>query len=114
MRIAGAKLPQCVFAQQIVLLDEPFSALDYQTRLSVAEDVHAIIKGEGLTAVLVTHDISEAISMSDRIFVLSRRPAVVKATFDTGDLKALPPLERRDCPAFSGYFNLIWKELDLQ
>jgi NitT/TauT family transport system ATP-binding protein len=99
---------------RILLLDEPFSALDYQTRLSVSSDIYRIIREQGKTALLVTHDISEAISMSDRIFVLSRRPAVVKATFDTGELKALPPLERRDNPAFSGYFNLIWKELDLQ
>ena len=98
---------------RILLLDEPFSALDYQTRLSVSSDIYRIIREQGKTALLVTHDISEAISMSDRIFVLSRRPAVVKATFDTGELKALPPLERRDSPAFSGYFNLIWKELDI-
>jgi NitT/TauT family transport system ATP-binding protein len=99
---------------RILLLDEPFSALDYQTRLSVSSDIYRIIREQGKTALLVTHDISEAISMSDRVFVLSRRPAVVKATFDMGELRALPPLERRDSPAFSGYFNLIWKELDLQ
>jgi NitT/TauT family transport system ATP-binding protein len=99
---------------RILLLDEPFSALDYQTRLSVSSDIWRIIREQGKTALLVTHDISEAISMSDRVFVLSRRPAVVKATFDMGELRALPPLERRDSPAFSGYFNLIWKALDLQ
>ncbi|MBQ2062085.1 MAG: ABC transporter ATP-binding protein [Oscillospiraceae bacterium] len=98
---------------RILLLDEPFSALDYQTRLSVSSDIYRIIREQGKTALLVTHDISEAISMSDRIFVLSRRPAVVKAVFEMGELKALPPLARRDSPAFSGYFNLIWKELDL-
>ncbi len=98
---------------RILLLDEPFSALDYQTRLNVSSDIYRIIREQGKTALLVTHDISEAISMSDRIFVMSRRPAVVKATFDMGELKALPPLERRDSPVFSGYFNLIWKELDL-
>ena len=98
---------------RILLLDEPFSALDYQTRLSVSSDIWRIIREQGKTALLVTHDISEAISMSDRVFVLSRRPAVVKAVFDMGELRALPPLERRDSPAFSGYFNLIWKELDL-
>ena len=98
---------------RILLLDEPFSALDYQTRLSVSDHIYRIIREQGKTALLVTHDIAEAISMSDRIFVLSRRPAVVKAIFDMGTLKTLPPLERRDSPAFSDYFNLIWKELDL-
>lgn len=98
---------------RILLLDEPFSALDYQTRLHVSSDIYRIIREQHKTALLVTHDISEAISMSDRVIVLSRRPAVVKATFDMGELKELPPMERRDCPAFSGFFNLIWKELDL-
>ena len=98
---------------RILLLDEPFSALDYQTRLSVSSDIWHIIREQRQTALLVTHDISEAISMSDRVFVLSRRPATVKAVFDMGALRALPPLERRDSPAFSGFFNLIWKELDL-
>ena len=98
---------------RILLLDEPFSALDYQTRLSVSSDIYRIIREQHKTALLVTHDISEAISMSDRVIVLSRRPAVVKDIIDMGALKALPPLDRRDSPAFSGYFNLIWKELDL-
>lgn len=98
---------------RILLLDEPFSALDYQTRLSVSSDIYRIIREQGKTALLVTHDISEAISLSDRVIVLSRRPAVVKAVFDMGELKALSPLERRDSPAFAGYFNHIWKELDL-
>ena len=97
---------------RILLLDEPFSALDYQTRLNVSSDIYRIIREQHKTALLVTHDISEAISMSDRVIVLSRRPAVVKKTFDMGELKALAPLERRDSPAFSGCFNLIWKELE--
>ncbi|MBE6989890.1 MAG: ABC transporter ATP-binding protein [Ruminococcaceae bacterium] len=98
---------------RILLLDEPFSALDYQTRLNVSSDIYRIIREQGKTALLVTHDISEAISMSDRVIVLSRRPAAVKAVFDMGPLRALPPLERRDSPAFAGCFNRIWKELDL-
>ena len=97
---------------RILLLDEPFSALDYQTRLSVSDHIYRIIREQRKTALLVTHDISEAISMSDRVIVLSRRPATVKAVFDMGELRSLSPLERRDSPAFSGYFNLIWKELD--
>jgi NitT/TauT family transport system ATP-binding protein len=98
---------------RILLLDEPFSALDYQTRLNVSSDIYRIIREQGKTALLVTHDISEAISLSDRIVVLSRRPAAVKDIWSTGTLKALPPLERREDPAFAGLFNHIWKELEL-
>ena len=75
---------------RILLLDEPFSALDYQTRLSVSADIYRIIRQEGKTALLVTHDISEAISMSDRVAVLTRRPARVKAVHDMGPLRGLP------------------------
>lgn len=98
---------------RILLLDEPFSALDYQTRLSVSDDIHSIIRQEKKTALLVTHDISEAISMSDRIVVLSRRPATVKAIHDLGALRKLSPMERRDAVNFRTYFNQIWKELEI-
>lgn len=97
----------------ILLLDEPFSALDYQTRLSVSADIYSIIRQEHKTAMLVTHDISEAISLSDRVVVLSHRPAVVKDVHDMGPLRQLSPMERRDAPAFRGFFNTIWKELDV-
>ena len=99
---------------EILLLDEPFSALDYQTRLAVSADIWRILQQEGKTALLVTHDIAEAVSMSDRVVVLSRRPAVVKAEMDMGALRGLPPLERRDTPEFHRYFNAIWKELELR
>ncbi len=79
----------------ILLLDEPFSELDYQTRLAVSGDIWHIIRSEGKTALLVTHDISEAVSMSDRVVVLSRRPATVKAVFDMGELRRMDPLKRR-------------------
>lgn len=98
---------------KILLLDEPFSALDYQTRLAVSADIYSIIRQEHKTALLVTHDISESISMSDRVVVLSQRPATVKAIHNLTDLQALPPMERRDHPAFRSYFNAIWKELDV-
>ena len=97
---------------KILLLDEPFSALDFQTRLSVSSDISRIIRQEGKTALLVTHDISEAISLSDRIFVLSARPAVVKSVHTLTGLQGLSPLERRDTEAFHTYFQAIWKELD--
>ena len=98
---------------EILLLDEPFSALDYQTRLAVSQDVWRIIKAEKKAAVLVTHDISEAVSMSDRVVVLSRRPAEVRAVLDMGPLRGLTPLERRDTAEFAELFHRIWKELDV-
>lgn len=97
----------------LLLLDEPFSALDYQTRLAVSDDIHTIIRREGKTAMLVTHDISEAISMSDRVVVLSARPGRVKSVHDLMQLQELSPMERRDHPLFHRFFNDIWKELDL-
>lgn len=98
---------------KILLLDEPFSALDYQTRLSVSTDIYTIIRQECKTALLVTHDISESISLSDRIIVLSKRPACVKAIHDLADLAGISPMQRRDHPAFRKYFHTIWKELDI-
>jgi NitT/TauT family transport system ATP-binding protein len=94
-------------------LDEPFSALDYQTRLSVSADIYAIIRQEHKTALLVTHDISECVSLSDRIIVLSRRPAGVKVIHNLEELTEIPPMQRRDHPAFRTYFNTIWEELDV-
>ena len=97
----------------LLLLDEPFSALDYQTRLTVSDDIHTIIRREEKTALLVTHDISEAVSMSDRVVVLSPRPGTVRSIHDLSDLQGLPPMARRDHMRFHRYFNDIWKELDL-
>ena len=96
----------------LLLLDEPFSALDYQTRLSVSDDILGIIRKEGRTALLVTHDISEAISMSDRIVVLTARPGRVRKIFELSELDGISPMARRDHPKFHCYFNDIWKELD--
>ncbi len=96
---------------KLLLLDEPFSALDYQTRLSVCDDVYKIIKAERKTAVLVTHDISEAISMSDIIIVLSDRPARVKSIYRPNLIGNLP-INKRECPEFSYYFEKLYKELN--
>lgn len=94
----------------LLLLDEPFSALDSQTRLSVCDDVYSIIKNEKKTAVLVTHDISEAISMSDIIIVLSDRPAKVKSIYKP-KLDGASPLRKRESKNFGEYFEKIWGEL---
>ena len=95
MRQRCALIRTLATSPDVLLLDEPFSALDYQTRLAVSGDISQIIRREHKTALLVTHDISEAISLSDRIIVLSHRPATVKAIHDLGALRAVPPLERR-------------------
>ena len=96
---------------KLLLLDEPFSALDYQTRLSVQTDIHSIIKSENKTAILVTHDISEAISMSDKIIVLTKRPGTIKNIFELNFPKEQTPLERRNNPMFNHYFKLLWEAL---
>ncbi|MDR1093064.1 MAG: spermidine/putrescine ABC transporter ATP-binding protein, partial [Clostridiales bacterium] len=95
---------------KLLLLDEPFSALDFQTRLSVCDDVHRIIKSEGKTAVLVTHDISESVSMSDKIALLSARPAVLREMHRL-KFAAHTPLERRECAEFRKWFEKILKGL---
>ncbi len=96
---------------KILLLDEPFSALDYQTRLEIQNIVHKIILDEKQTAILVTHDIGEAITLSNRIIILSNRPAHVKRIVDIEFPSELSPFERRNHPNFKLFFNEIWEEL---
>ncbi len=96
---------------KLLLLDEPFSALDYQTRISVQNDIYSIIRSENKTAILVTHDISEAVVMSDRIIVLTKRPGTIKSIINLDFDKNLTPLERRNDPKFNGYFKMLWEEL---
>ena len=95
-----------------ILLDEPFSALDFQTRLLLQGDVKRIIREQGKAAILVTHDIGEAIAMSDRIVVLSQRPGTVKAIHDIELGEATDPAALRRSPAFNAYFDVIWRQLD--
>ncbi len=112
MRQRAALIRTLAGEPDLLLLDEPFSALDYQTRLNVARDVAGIIRREGKTALLITHDISEAISLADRVIVLTSRPARVAHihTLDFGEEK--DPLRRREKAQFSGWFELLWKELN--
>lgn len=112
MRQRVALIRTLVSQPDLMLLDEPFSALDFQTRLYVCDDVLRIIKAERKTAVLVTHDISEAVSMADRIIVLSSRPARVKSEYRIGLDKNLPPLKRRELKNFSAYFKNIWMDME--
>ena len=110
-RVALARM--MIGEPEVILLDEPFSALDYQTRLQVGDDIGQIIRNEGKSALLVTHDLSEAISLADRVIVLSNRPATIKQTIPLlFHLEHDTPLNRRSAPEFKNYFNLIWKELN--
>ncbi len=112
MKQRAALIRTLSYKPDLLLLDEPFSALDYQTRLSVSDDVYRIIKEEKKTALLVTHDIAEAISMADRVIVLSRRPAKIKNIYDLKQDPALSPLKRREGERFRAWFELLWKELN--
>ena len=113
MRQRVALIRTLALNPEILFLDEPFSALDYQSRLLVCDDVYKIIKNENKTAIMVTHDISEAISISDKVVVLTKRPSSVKIEEDIEFLKDnLTPFERRKEPEFREYFNKLWKELD--
>lgn len=96
----------------LLLMDEPFSALDYQTRLSVSDDVYQIIKNEKKSAIMVTHDIAEAISMADKIIILSKRPSRIKKIIDVKLTDKSTPINNRKAKEFSYYYDLIWKEID--
>lgn len=97
---------------KILLLDEAFSALDYQTRIMVTNDIYNILRKENITTIMVTHDISEAISMSDRVLVLSKRPGTVKDIHKIDfEIENRTPINCRESPKFSKYFNTLWKEL---
>ena len=112
MRQRTALIRTLALNPDVLLLDEPFSALDYQTRLSVCDDVYKIIRSEKKTALLITHDISEAISVADRIIVLSKRPATVTACHAL-DFPEDEPLKRRENKQFASWFEILWKELNV-
>ena len=97
----------------ILLLDEAFSALDYQTRLAVSDDVWKNIKKEKKTPIIITHEEAEAISMADRVIVLTNRPAKVKQVYDIKMTDKSSPISNRKCPEFSKYYDMIWKDIDL-
>ncbi|MCB7319448.1 ABC transporter ATP-binding protein [Lacrimispora sp. 210928-DFI.3.58] len=112
MRQRAALIRTLALKPDLLLLDEPFSALDYQTRLTVCDDIGSILQKTGKTAILVTHDLSEAISVADRIIILTPRPGRIKSILPiTFPADCKSPLARRNCPEFSNYFNSVWKEL---
>ena len=116
MRQRVALIRTLATAPDILLLDEPFSALDYQTKLILEREVHGIIRANKKTALLVTHDIEEAVSMCDRVVVLSSRPAQVKNTYDIALTLAgeRTPMNSRDAPEFRSYCKSIWADLDIE
>lgn len=113
MRQRCALIRTLAVEPEILLLDEPFSALDYQTRLAVSADIARIIRSSNKTAVLVTHDISEALSMSDEVVVLSHRPGTVKHIHRLDALRGVSAMERRGMREFQELFHEIWGELDV-
>lgn len=110
MRQRVALIRTLAFKPEILLLDEAFSALDFQTRLSVCDDVYSIIKNENKTSILVTHDISEAISLADKIIILSARPSTIKTIYDI-NIDKPTPLQKRESPEFAKWFNTVWGEV---
>lgn len=112
MRQKVALIRTLAFSPELLLLDEPFSSLDYQTRLMLSDEIYEIIKTENKTVVLVTHDIAEAISMSDRILVFTKRPARVKSEYRIQFAKEGTPLKKRNMPEFKDYFDMIWRDID--
>ena len=113
MRQRVALIRTLAIKPDVLLLDEAFSALDYQTRLSVTEDVYRIIKAENKVTIMVTHDIPESISMSDEVIILSKRPSTIKKVYKIDfEMENRTPLTCRDNPKFSQYFEKVWKELN--
>lgn len=113
MRQRVALIRTLALKPDILLLDEPMSALDSQSRLAIGEDIYNIIKKEGKTAIMVTHDLSEALSMSDKVIVLSKRPGIVKKVYDIQLDGKSTPIKNRSSKNFSKYYEMIWRDLDV-
>lgn len=114
MRQRVALIRTLALKPDILLLDEPFSALDYQSRLKISDDVYKIIKKENITAILVSHDIAEAISMSNQVLVLSKRPCTIKNIYNINLTNQSTPIENRKAKEFASLYNDIWSDLDVQ
>lgn len=113
MRQRVALIRTLALKPDILLLDEPMSALDYQSRLSISDDIYKIIKNEKKTAIMVTHDIAEAVSMSDRVIVLTKRPGVIKSIYEINLDGKSTPTNNRKLKDFSKYYDILWSDLDV-
>ena len=113
MRQRVALIRTLALKPDVLLLDEAMSALDYQSRLSISDDIFNIIKKEGKTAIMVTHDIAEAVSLSDRVIVLTKRPAKVKKIYTINLTNKSTPINNRKCVEFADYYDKIWRDLDV-
>lgn len=112
MRQRASLIRTLAIKPDILLLDEPFSALDYQTRLAVSEDVYKIIKKENISTIMITHDIGEAVSMADKVIVLSQRPGKIKNIYKINLKDKKTPIENRNDQNFQKYYDKIWKDID--
>lgn len=113
MRQRAALIRTLALSPEILLLDEPFSALDYQTRLNVSDDIGSIIKEKGISTLLVTHDLAEAISMADRVIVLSKRPGTIIEDIPIYlSIENRTPKTARNAPEFNSYYNKIWEVIN--
>ena len=113
MRQRVALIRTLALKPDILLLDEPFSALDYQTRLALSNDLYKTIKDEGKTAILITHDLGEAVSLADRVIVLSKRPCKVKSIYNINLENKTNPIDNRKDSKFNYYYDMIWRDLDV-
>lgn len=114
MRQRVALIRSLAINPDILLLDEPFSALDYYTRLTISEDVHNMVKAVGITTIIITHDIQEALSLADRVIVLSSRPSVVKSIYDLDFKNEESIMKKRSLPEFNNLYERIWRDLDVK
>ncbi len=114
MKQRAALIRTLAVSPDLLLLDEPFSALDYQSRIAVSDDIFRKIRKEEKTVIMVSHDINEAISASDRVIVLTKRPAEIKSIYEINlNTNSDSLIEKRKAPEFSQYFNMIWGDLDI-
>ena len=113
MRQRAALIRTLAIHPDILLLDEPFSALDAMTRVALADDLYKMIKEEGKTVLMVTHDIAEAVSLSDIVIVLTKRPATIKSVYEINFENRKTPFENRKRKEFSIYYDEIWRDLDV-